>query len=32
MHEVDYYSLFEAYQKRKLKLGERDLADRCATL
>lgn len=29
--KVDY-SLFEEYQKRKLKRGERDLADRCATL
>ena len=26
------YSLFEEYQKRKLKRGERDLADRCAAL
>lgn len=30
-HKVDY-SLFEGYQNLKLKRGERDLADRWATL
>jgi hypothetical protein len=30
-HKVDY-SLFEAYQNLRLKRGERDLADRYATL